>query len=200
MRTANQKSTGAEVVRAAQAGQEDAFFELVRRYAPALTSFMRSYLRNPEDAEDVAQEAFARAFMKIAELREPEHFTSWLWRIAHCAAIDRRRKTVREAATFDPAAAELLDDNPASEPRAGHWLERECLVAEVREALDSLPPLARQILFLRYRDELSYEQIAQRTGLTLIQVKARLARARGKLRRPLEPLVHDWKRLQNELP
>lgn len=189
-----------DAVRRAREGDRDAFAALVAQTVSPLRAFLTRHLRDRDEVDDLAQDVYVRAWMKIGELREAEKFAGWLWRIARFAAIDKTRQ--RNAKYRDRATTPIEETSePATtEMEAAHWLEREHLRDRVIACLAELPELPRELLRLRYAEGLGYSEIGERVGLKPTQVKARLARARQKIRGRLGPIAHDWEQLANELP
>ncbi|MEJ7729763.1 MAG: sigma-70 family RNA polymerase sigma factor [Polyangiaceae bacterium] len=138
----------------AQAGDSRAFDELVRRYRDAIVGLVRRYVKAPDDAEDVAQKAFVRAFEKIEGFRGESSFRTWLHRIAVNLALNHLRGQDR----LQPLE---LDDVAAFTGSLG----TERLVAaevwrKVHERLAELPPKQRLVVELRLFHELSFKEVA----------------------------------------
>lgn len=135
----------------------------------------RGVLRNPADAEDVAQEALLRAYRRFARLRDPSRFRTWLVRITFRLALDQtrsaRRREHRETLWAVQAPRPTAEDLAASN-EFGRRLE---------EALDSLPKRSRLVLLLSTMDGHSLEEVAQLLQLPLGTVKSRLHAARKQL-------------------
>jgi RNA polymerase sigma-70 factor (ECF subfamily) len=176
----------ADLVRAATAGDRSAFDELVRAtYADAYTLAFR-LTGNEEDARDVVQEAYLRAFKSLKRFRGDAQFTTWLYRItANCAstALVKRGKHRHDELTDETP---LVDDRPAADPegRADAAFDRE----RVSEALQELPDGLRAVIVLRDIYDLPHEQIAGELGISEAAAKVRLHRARRKLRERLLPM------------
>ena len=158
----------------ARAGCRQAFGRLVVQYAGPVQAIIRSFLADPGEAEDLAQEVFVRAHQSLPSLRDPDRFSSWLYQIARnrCRKWLARRRRRPE---MQPFAA--VGEIPAPAPREGAGDER------VRAALARLPARFRQVLHLRHLEERSREEIAGLLGLTVNGVNTRLYRARRMLRR-----------------
>src|SRR3989454_9682572 len=173
----------AELVVAARDGDRDAFDELVRAtYADTYTLAHR-LTGDEEDARDVVQEAYLRAYRGLKRFRGEAQFTTWLYRItANCAAtqLARRAKTRHDDL---PADAPLADPRPDSDPEA--VAEGELLRDRVSEALADLPPRLRAVVVLRDVYDLPHEAIAAELGITEAAAKVRLHRARRRLREQL---------------
>ncbi|MCE2793533.1 MAG: sigma-70 family RNA polymerase sigma factor [Planctomycetota bacterium] len=175
------------LIRAATAGDPEAFGRLVLMYQDRLVNSLFHLLGNQAEAEDVAQEAFVLAFLKLATFRGQSQFYTWLFRIARNLSVSRFRKA-RKTASLDAVESGgsqlLLSDEPAP--------DRQLLVEEagtrVREALARLSEEHRAILILRELDELDYDAIAAALELPVGTVRSRLHRARLQLKAELEAL------------
>ena len=176
----------ADLVTAAKAGDRGAFDELVRRtYADAYTLAYR-LTGNEEDARDVVQDAYLRAFKGLKRFRGDALFTTWLYRItANCAstAMVRRSKNVHDDLDDEAAMADdRRDYNP--EARAEMAIDRD----RVSAAVADLPPRLRAVVVLRDVYDLPHEAIAAELGISEAAAKVRLHRARKKLRERLFPM------------
>jgi RNA polymerase sigma-70 factor (ECF subfamily) len=176
----------AELVAAARNGDREAFDELVRAtYADTYTLAYR-LTGNEEDARDVVQDAYLRAYRGIRRFRGDARFTTWLYRItANCAStyLGKRLRNQHE---------ELDDDTPLVDSEASHDPEQQMAVSLERDrvaaALAELPPRLRSVVVLRDVYDLPHEAIAAELGITEAAAKVRLHRARKKLRERLFPL------------
>ncbi len=169
--------TDLELARAAPENL-DAFGELIRRHQDFVYGAVLRVVKNPTQAEDIAQEAFLRAYRGLADFRGDAQVRSWLYRIAtnlSMNAVTRKREYPTEELPERP-----VGDGPA---RA---LEASELRAHLREAIAELPDDLRVPLVLREYDELSYQEIADTTGLPLNTVRTRILRARRALRDKME--------------
>ncbi len=179
-------------------GDEDAFGDLVRFMAPALIRYLYSILGNLDSAEEVAQLSFLRAYQKIDRLRDPARFKAWLWRIARFAAFDRVRRERRRGPEPDSLDSIGIESGIPDYSVPEHLTARYDLIEKTRSAINRLPTENVEVLVLRYEEELTYQQMADRLDLTLFQVKARLARARSQLRPRLSELADEWKQFCDE--
>lgn len=169
------------------AGDRSAFSELVSRYQDRLYASMLGVTGSAEEAEDVVQDAFVRAFVKLASFQQTSQFFTWLYRIAFNTALSRhrRRRTrvsldqVRETTGMEPV------DNVDAPDEA--MLRRE-RIAMVRQAMAQLTEEHRSILVLREMDEHSYETIAEILEISIGTVRSRLSRARYQLKLTLEAI------------
>lgn len=174
-----------ELVTAARAGDRAAFDELVKAtYAETYTLALR-LTNNEEDARDVVQEAYLRAYKGLKKFRGDAQFSTWLYRItANCAATQMGRTIRHRHEDLDDQA--LFDERPEADPeaRADNALLRDRVTA----ALSHLPPRLRAVVVLRDVYDLPHDQIAEELGITEAAAKVRLHRARKQLRERLFPM------------
>lgn len=171
-------------------GDREAYTVLVERYSGPLFRYLLRMLGRYEEAEDVTQEAFLRAYLSLASYDPHYRFSTWLFRIATNLALNRLRDERRvislEALSGTPEEPppELEDRRNESRPEA--VAEQKELSRWVRECLEELPPAYRLVVALRHVADLSYEEIAEVTGLPLNTVRSRLHRGRERLGECLE--------------
>lgn len=174
--------TELNLISAAKAGNLAAFEQLVLAYERRLFSYLQRLLASKEDAEDVAQETFLRAFKNLAAFDEAQSFKTWIFSIATNAAYDVLRRRTRRGEKLlidDPENSfETIDDTPAY-----YSIE---VKADVAQALDGLKPEFRAVLLLFYWQELSVEQIAQMLGKPAGTVKTYLFRGRQAVKMHLQ--------------
>ena len=159
------------LVKAAINGNANGFTELCRRYYPAMVAIAHSILGDRHLAEDAAQQAFAKAALKLPQLKKESRFAGWLAVICRNIAKDMARNVgagLRICPTDDLStiAAESRDDDTAE---------------TVREAISKLSASARELIFLRYYDGMSYEQISAVLGIAVQALNGRLRRAKKKM-------------------
>ena len=135
----------------------------------------------PDSAEDVTQEAFLAAWRALPEFRGDCRFSTWLYRLVSNAAIDCLRREKKHRDTGDVDDLELPDGGPSLQEQA----ERSDTRDAVRRALDRLSPEHRQVLLLRFMQELDYGEIARALNVSEGTVKSRINRAKSKLREVL---------------
>ena len=169
-----------ELIQAAQSGDREAFDELVRRTYTDLFTLAVRLTGNEEDARDVVQDAYLRAWRAIGRFRGDAALSTWLYRItANCASthLSRRRRTRTEpfAPGYDPVELRV-EAQPESMTESTLDLER------IGRAVDELPPKLRAVVVLRDVYGLPHEAIAEELGISLSAAKVRLHRARHRLR------------------
>lgn len=178
-----------ELVAMAKAGDKDAFGLLVERHESKVYGLCLKMLGNPEDAEDVLQEVFIKAFQALPGFREEARFTTWLYRIAHNACLMRIRKKKLETVSLDRPLdveeghiqREVTDWS--TDPRAD--LMTEELGSVLTQHINELNPDNRIVFVLRDIHGLSTDDTASVLGLSVPAVKSRLHRARLYLRERL---------------
>ncbi len=195
-RPSNNGGDDAALVRRARAGDGEAFRELVERHERAIFRLAQHITQNAQDAEDVLQETFLRAFEHLDEFRGDSKFSTWLVRIAVNQALMklRKRKSDRSVSldeTFDTGEDVVVREIAVWEGDPEQLYSQAELRNILASAIDSLPPIFRTVFALRDIEELSTEETAQILNLSVPAVKSRLLRARLQLR---EKLTRYFKR------
>jgi len=179
-----------ELIRAARAGSEDAFRELVERYKRRAFSVAVGIVEDPDDAMDVVQEAFVKAYYKLPEFRFGSNFYTWFYRLLVNQAIDRWRRQARSPAVPLEEGRLTEGDSPPEAAVYPRTPEETAGDRELGEALSraiaALPEYHRAVIVLREVDGLAYEEIAEVLGCSIGTVMSRLHYARAKLRKALE--------------
>jgi RNA polymerase sigma-70 factor (ECF subfamily) len=164
-------------------GDRTSFAQLMHRYAGAVYNLAYRMLGNTEDAEDASQEIFLRAYTRLESFDRQRRFSTWLLSVGSNYCIDRLRRRRFSWLTLDDAAF--------AQPSKERSPERIALDHEqqaiVQQALQQLPENYRMVTVLRYWSDLSYEEIANVTGLPESTIKTRLHRARHMLAKALGP-------------
>lgn len=178
------------LIEAALGGASQAFGQLVLRYQDRLFNTLVRVIGNADDAQDVAQDAFVQAFLKLNTFQHTAGFYTWLYRIAFNLAVSRQRRRkptasvehMREEAGHEP----VDNDPPPSRP-----MEQAERAEQVQAALAQLSDEHRSILVLREIDGLDYQAIAEILDLEIGTVRSRLFRARMQLREQLKEVVEE---------
>ena len=175
----------AQIVRKVLAGDVNAFEKLVTEYEKGVYAIARRMTGDSEDAADMTQETFIKAYNSLGSFRGDSKFSVWLYRIANNVCLDflrsRSRKPTVSLSVEDDEGEETQLDVADESQSPELLLERGLTRDAVRRGLNSLPPDYRQILLLREIQGLSYEEIASALGIDLGTVKSRIFRARKKL-------------------
>jgi RNA polymerase sigma-70 factor (ECF subfamily) len=168
-------------------GHQAAFGELVRRYQDRLYNTVYRLLDNPEDAQDVVQDAFIHAFQSLTSFKGDSLFFTWLYRIAINTAISwkrKRRMVLRLHLERDEGGAEPADLSEENQP--GHALEQQEEERRVQIALNRVSPEHRAVLILKDMEGQKYEAMAEILQVPIGTIRSRLHRARLELRDVLE--------------
>ncbi|HXE55412.1 MAG TPA: sigma-70 family RNA polymerase sigma factor [Tepidisphaeraceae bacterium] len=185
---------GKELVERARRKDAGAFASLISRYERVALSVAYGVVGDAAAAGDVTQDAFVRAWERLADLREPERFGTWLCGIVRNLAVDclRRQKPAQSLGTDEPASEERWTHNPVDE------IGRRESRARVAAALASLDEISRPVVVLRYYEGLSSKQIGELLEISPQAVDMRLSRARKQLRFLLGDLASEPNDIRQE--
>jgi RNA polymerase sigma-70 factor (ECF subfamily) len=181
-----------EMIAAVLAGEIQFYHDLIRPYERSVYVMALSYMKNEADAEDVAQEAFIRAFRKLSSFRAESKFSTWLISITINEARTRLR---RQALVRMEPLDQLPDENRGISPALlRDWreipseaLERDEVRGLIQSAVEQLPQIYRQVFLLRDVEELTINETAEALNISIPSVKVRLHRARLMLQKQLAP-------------
>jgi len=196
VRPGNVKMDEAGLIRAAQAGDRAAFEELVRTYDQSILRLANNMLRSPEDARDVYQETFLKAYRNLHRFRFDCNFHTWIYRIATNVCLDylRKRKVRKEEPAMVGTGDGVLDrmdsvveERPAGDPQRSLFSGQ--IRRRVREALSQLTPRERLVFELRHYEGLRLRNIGEIAGTTEEAAKNCLFRATQKMRTALEEFI-----------
>jgi RNA polymerase sigma-70 factor (ECF subfamily) len=186
------------LVERAQRGEKHAFDLLVAKYQRKLARLLSRFIRDPAEVEDVAQEAFIKAYRALPSFRGDSAFYTWLYRIGintaknYLVALGRRAPTTTE---FDSEEAENFEDGEhlrdINTPES--MLMSKQIGATVNEAMEALPEELRTAITLREIEGLSYEEIATMMNCPIGTVRSRIFRAREAIAARLRPLLDTRK-------
>jgi RNA polymerase sigma-70 factor (ECF subfamily) len=186
------------LVERAQRGDKQAFELLVAKYQRKLARLLSRFIRDPAEVEDVAQEAFIKAYRALPSFRGESAFYTWLYRIGintaknYLVAMGRRAPTTTE---FDSEDAENFEDG--EQLRDANTPENELMSKQiaktVNETMEALPDELRTAIVLREIDGLSYEEIATVMNCPIGTVRSRIFRARETIAERLRPLLETSK-------
>jgi len=185
------RETDASLVAAAKSGESEAFNELIRRYQHRVLRVAQRITKNQEDAEDVTQESFQKAYLHLQDFQEKSRFSTWLMRIAinESFMLLRHRNRGNEVEIGDNQETRKVADKAfvdrQPDPEASCW-QRERADA-LRKAINRLNSSMRAAVVLRALEERSVEETAQILGITTGTVKARLFHGRRKLQTIMDP-------------
>lgn len=180
------------LVRRAREGDYDAFEQLFERHRQLVYRFAYQMMPRRDDAEDIVQEAFVRAYQNLNKYRDEAKFTTWLLRIVTNLCTDQARMAQRRSALEQQEAAGSLtwmtsveNENPVDN------LEADRRVFALRKALNALPAHHRSVIILRDIEERDYADIAEVLNCTVGGAKLRVLRARRALKDRIAPLLGE---------
>lgn len=188
-------SDDAQLIAETLGGNSAAFGQLVRKYQDRLYNTLVHALGDPHEAQDVVQEAFVQAFLKLEGFGQRSAFYTWLYRIAFNVVASKRRRR-KGIASIDQARELAGDDPPSPAPGPAARLEQEERCQQVRCALAALGEEHREVIVLREIEGCCYETIAEILSLPVGTVRSRLHRARLQLRELLAELLHAEEHLR----
>jgi RNA polymerase sigma-70 factor (ECF subfamily) len=178
------------LIRTTLAGDDGAFGELVERYKGRAFAVAVGIVGNGDDALDVVQDSFIKAYYKLKEFRFGSNFYTWFYRLLVNQAIDRWRKSARSAEVpFDESwlSGDASPPDSFAYPRTPEDLARDRELGDaLQSAVDALPEIHRAVIVLREVDGMAYDEIAKVLGCSVGTVMSRLHYARGKLKESLK--------------
>ncbi|TCK69748.1 sigma-70 family RNA polymerase sigma factor [Acidipila rosea] len=191
----------AEVIAAILAGETQLYHELIRPYERSVYLMALSYMKNEAEAEDVAQEAFIKAFRNLSTFRGDAKFSTWLISITLNEARNRlRRQGVVRMQSLDEPPDEAGSVSPALmrdwREIPSEALERDEVRRLIQKAIETLPEIYKQVFLLRDVEELDVSETAQTLSISISNVKVRLHRARVMLQQELAPQLKTIGRAQ----
>ena len=180
------------MIAAILAGETQVYHELIRPYERSVYMMALSYMKNEADAEDVAQEAFVRAFRHLASFRAEAKFSTWLISITLNEARSRlRRQSVVRMESIDEPPDKEKGISPALlcdwREIPSETVEREEVRQLIQQAVETLPDIYREVFLLRDVEELNINETAEALNISIPSVKVRLHRARMMLQKQLAP-------------
>lgn len=164
-----------EIIKNVQQGNVQAFSKLVDRHKNMVYSLVLKMIGNTEDAEEVAQDTFLKAFKSIKQFKGQSKFSTWLYRITYFTAINYLRKNKMLTARIDMSSFSNQDKSIVEQ------LNQEDQKKYIKKALEYLKPIEKTLITLFYLDEFSNKEIEEITGLSQSNIKVTLLRTRKKL-------------------
>jgi RNA polymerase sigma-70 factor (ECF subfamily) len=182
-----------ELVQKVQQGDKSAFDLLVRKYQSKIVLLVNRYVKDPSEAQDVAQEAFIKAYRALGNFRGDSAFYTWLYRIAINTAKNYLVSRARRHSEFEVDVMEAEQVHNAPQLKGLDTPEQELLNEEIVNAISSamekLPEEMRNAIVLREFEGMSYEDIAQTMDCPVGTVRSRIFRAREAIDKKLQPLL-----------
>ncbi|RKY56789.1 MAG: RNA polymerase subunit sigma-24 [Candidatus Neomarinimicrobiota bacterium] len=184
------KLTDEELIRRFQAGDEEAFEEIVYRYSDRLMNFAYRFVLDKEESEDIVQDTFLKVYQNRHAYREIAKFSTWIYTITgNLAKTVLRKRRNRKMFFFSSMGPEKKDmDFPSKDRKPENNVERQFDERIIQRAIQKLPEHFRTAIILRDIQELSYEEISNIINAPLGTVKSRINRARLRLQEELEQL------------
>jgi len=174
-----------ELIKKVQLGDVNAFSELVNRHKNMVYSLAFRMVKPEEDAEEVAQDSFVKAFSSIKQFKGKSKFSTWLYKITYFTAINHLRKNKMLTSPIDMSSFEDEEES------ALDYLNNEDQQKYIQAALQYLKPIERNLITLHYLKEFSTKEIQEITGLTASNIKVSLMRIRKKLFGILKHMLAD---------
>ncbi|MBD0288928.1 MAG: sigma-70 family RNA polymerase sigma factor [Flavisolibacter sp.] len=174
-----------EIISQVVRGDQNAYATLVERYQNYVFTIVLRYVKNREDAEEVAQDVFIKAYRSLADFKGTAKFSTWLYTVTTTTCITFLRKNKLEVHSLDNEKVFAAADNMDSGARANQ-IEQKSRVNMVNEAIRLLNPEDAQIITLFYKGEQTLEEIARILGKEPNTVKVQLHRARGRLKEKMQ--------------
>lgn len=184
-----QKMTDDALVALYSKGNNQAFDILLERYKEKIYSYIYFAVRNDELTEDIFQETFVKAIVTIQQGRYTENgkFAAWLTRIAHNLVIDLFRQEKNEnVVSNDETEVDLFNDVKLSDDNIETKLVNEQVLSDVRRLVDFLPDNQREVVYMRFYQDLSFKEISEITGVSINTALGRMRYALLNLRRMAE--------------
>ncbi|MDI6807930.1 MAG: sigma-70 family RNA polymerase sigma factor [Candidatus Eisenbacteria bacterium] len=177
-----------EIIEGCLKGEEAAFRALLQKYRARVFSIALRIVSNDEDARDIAQETFVRVFKSLSQFDQERSFQNWLFRIAVNLSIDlmRKRKFAFFSLSGNKEDGTKDHDIEDQSPTPDVSYESKAGAERFESLIESLPVKYKTLLVLRYKEELSYQEMAEVMGIPMGTIKARLHRGHRILRRKLE--------------
>jgi RNA polymerase sigma-70 factor (ECF subfamily) len=187
-----------DLVKRCQAGQADAFDELVVRYRTRIFGMIYNMVHNEQDAWDLAQDSFVKAWKSMKRFRGQSSFYTWMYRIVMNVTIDwLRKKQIKGAGAEFDDSIQLKEIDPASKtvpkPDALPYerMERSEIRAQIDNAISQLTPEHRAVILMKEIEEMQYHEIAEALGCSIGTVMSRLFYARKKLQALLKDVYEN---------
>jgi len=174
-------------------GEANAYSDLVRKYQQRLFNTMVHVIGSREDAEDVVQESFVQAYLKLGTFQGNSAFYTWLYRISFNIAISHRRRR-KKTQSIDQVREDIGQEPIDRGEGPGRRMEQQENVHQIHTALEKLSEEHRDVLVLRELEGMDYDRIADVLDLPVGTVRSRLHRARGHLKECLEVMIAQSER------
>jgi len=183
----------AKLVAASQAGDQDAFAQLVQRHQRRVFNLVFRMLQQYEEANEVTQETFLAAWQGLSSFRGDAQFSTWLYRIAYNCCLKQLELRKREKALQAAIQEEQILEKAQGDEPSNAAIEASAYQHLVHEQLSNLPAKYRIVLILRHLQEMTYEEMAEILTMPIGTIKTHLFRARNLLKERLQAFEQEWK-------
>jgi len=184
------------LIQQALTGEQNAFSRLRQKYHDAIFNLIYRMIREKDEVEDLTQEAFIKAFASLSTFNNEYAFSTWLYKIATNNCIDYIRRKKLQTFSIDKPIESKESDFTFELPDSTYEPDKEMISSQRKKLLDdainSLPPKYRQVIVMRHREELEYQEIAKILKLPLGTVKAHIFRAREMLYKYLRNKLRNY--------
>jgi len=189
------KIEDSDLIDRALGGDQSAYERLMKKYYKLVSNLIYKMIYNKDDVEDLAQEAFIKAFNSLSKFDKQFAFSTWLYKIASNNCIDYIRKRKLNTISIDKEIETSDDDFKFEIPDNDYKPDREIIESERKQvlenAINSLPEKYKTVIMLRHTEDMEYEEIAQKLNLPLGTVKAHIFRGRELLNKYLkDKIIH----------
>ena len=164
-------------------GEKEFFGELVLKHQDFIFNVVKGFVRFEEEARDITQEVFLKAYENIDKFRGDSKFSSWLYRIAYNHSMNWSERKAGRETQLDDSLAETIPEEPST---ADDMFDRELVLSRIKEIIEELPVKYKIVLKLYYFEEKSYQEISDALGIPLNTVKIQLLRAKEQVRKRLD--------------
>jgi len=183
------KTSDIELIKQVLAGDQGSYPELVRRHQRFVFTLALRFTKNREDAEEVAQDCFVKAYRSLNSFQQTAKFSTWLYTIVYTTSMTFLRKKKLDTDSIDSEGSQIQLENHVSDFRSDQ-VEQKSKYAYLTMAINQLLPDDAAIITLFYKGEQSLEEVAKAMGMESNTVKVKLHRARHRLKEKLEALLH----------
>jgi len=165
------------------AGEKEFFGELVLKHQDFIFNVVKGFVRFEEEARDITQDVFLKAYENIDKFRGDSKFSSWLYRIAYNHSMNWSERKAGRETQLDDGFAETIPEEPS---QADEMFDRELVLSRVKEIIEELPVKYKVVIKLYYFEEKSYQEIADTLAIPINTVKIQLLRAKEQVRKKLD--------------
>lgn len=195
MQQAEEKYPEYEIIRRALNNDQSAYKEILTKYEIGVRSVVRKMVFDTQEADDLVQEAFIKAFNSLSSFNFEFSFATWLYKIAANNCIDYLRKKRLKTYSYDKPVSQKDGETQQEFADNVANIEKQIIQSEtslqIKAAIEELPEKYRLVIVMRHQEEKSYEEISELLDLPLGTIKARIFRAREMLNKSLRKVIHS---------